>query len=83
MTLIVRSTSKDVISLPVQLMELLNLSEGEEVKPVVEGQTLRLERSKRLEQFLALRGALQDDDSFDEALTYLQQAWEKWTSPTS
>ncbi len=78
MSVVVKSTSNDVIFLPAQLMKELNLSEGEEVKPIVEGQTLRL---ARLEKFLALRGALKDDDAFDDAVASLQQAWEKWTLP--
>ena len=62
MTLIVQSSSEDVISLPAWLMDLLNLQEGDEIKTVVDGQTLRI---TPLEQFLALRGALKDDPEFD------------------
>ena len=76
MTFVVKSASKDIISLPKRLMDQLSLIDGEEVKPVIEGQTLRL---ARLEKFLALRGALADDDEFDEAVDYLQKAWNEWT----
>ena len=81
MTLVVQSSSEDVISLPHWLMQLLDLNEGDAIKTVIEGKTLRL---ASLDHFLALRGALKDDQAFDEAITYLSQAWEKWTiSPDS
>jgi len=78
MTIVVKSTPDDTISLPKQLLESLKLSEGEEVKAVVKGQTLRL---ARLDEFLALRGVMADDDAFDEAMTYLKEIWDKWTPP--
>jgi len=65
MTLIVQSSSDDVISLPARLMEVLNLHEGDEIKTVIDGQTLRI---TPLDQFLALRGALADDQEFDIAI---------------
>ena len=86
MTLIVRSSTEDVLALPTWLMNLLNLHDGEAVKTVVEGQTLKL---TSVENFLSLRGALAEDQSFDEAIAFLQQAWEQWkphdivSTPTS
>jgi antitoxin component of MazEF toxin-antitoxin module len=80
MTLIVQSSSEDVIALPHWLMQLLDLSEGDAIKTMIEGQTLHL---TSLDHFLALRGALKDDQAFDEAMAYLNQAWEKWTQPES
>jgi len=80
MTMIVQSSTEDVISLPVWLMKHLNLREGEEIKTVIEGQTLRLTSVKN---FLALRGTLKDDQAFDTAITYLNQAWQEWTLPDS
>jgi len=80
MTLVVRSSSEDSISLPAWLMELLNLREGDNVKTIIEGQTLRL---TPLDQFLTLRGALQDDKDFDAAMESLDQAWQSWTIPNS
>jgi antitoxin component of MazEF toxin-antitoxin module len=80
MTLVVKSTKSDTIFLPEKLMESLNLQEGETIKAIIEGQTLRL---ARLEAFLNLRGSLADDDEFDEAVESLQNSWNSWTYPTS
>lgn len=78
MTIIVQNSTQDVISLPVWLMKLLNLREGDVIKTVIEGQTLRL---TPLEKFLSLRGSLKDDQEFDVAISYLNQAWQEWTLP--
>jgi len=80
MTLIVQSSSDDVISLPAWLMKVLNLHEGDEIKTIIEGQMLRI---TSLDQFLALRGALEDDQEFDAAIEYLNQAWQEWQTPNS
>jgi len=80
MTVVVKSSSEDTISLPAWLMNLLNLQEGDEIKTIIDGQTLRL---ARLDQFLALRGALREDKAFDEAIEFLDQAWQSWTMPNS
>jgi antitoxin component of MazEF toxin-antitoxin module len=80
MTLIVKDSSEDTIFLPAWLMRILNLSDGSEVKAIVEGQSLRL---ARLDQFLALRGAYADDIAFDNAINSLEQAWTQWTLPNS
>ena len=80
MTLIVQSSNEDVISLPNWLMNILNLHEGDEIKTVIEGQTLRI---TPLDQFLALRGALENDLEFDTAIEFLNQAWQEWTIPGS
>ena len=52
MTIIARSTREDTIFLPERLFTLLKLREGDAVKAVIEGQTLRV---ARLEAFLSLR----------------------------
>jgi len=80
MTFVVKSTHDNTIALPAWLMNQLQLHDGEEVKTSIEGQTLRL---TPLEQFLALRGALQEDEAFDQAMAYLDQAWQTWTLPPS
>ena len=80
MTIVVRSSREDAIALPDRLMALLNLREGDAVKTIVDGQTLRL---ASLDRFLALRGALADDDSFDRAMGFIDQAWQAWTIPIS
>ncbi|GAK56427.1 hypothetical protein U27_03389 [Candidatus Vecturithrix granuli] len=72
MTLLVKSTHNNIISLPAWLMSQLHLHEGEEVKTSIEGDALRF---TPLEQFLALRGVLRDDESFEQAMIYLDQAW--------
>ncbi len=80
MTVIVQSSSEDVISLPAWLMNVLNLHEGDEIKAVIDGQTLRI---TPLDQFLALRGALENDQEFDTAIEFLNQAWQAWKTPNS
>jgi antitoxin component of MazEF toxin-antitoxin module len=80
MTLVVRSVNENIISLPGQLMAMLNLHDGEEIRTVIDGTTLHL---VSLAQFLQLRGALQDDDAFDEAMDDLERAWQSWTIPES
>jgi len=80
MTLVVKSSDEDTISLPARLMTVLNLREGEAIKAIVEGQTLRL---ARLSSFLNLRGALADDEAFDRALEFIDRAWQSWTRPAS
>lgn len=64
MTTIIRSSAEDVIALPSSLMTIVTLQEGDEVKPVIKGHTLRL---TPLDRFLALRGVLDEDRVFDKA----------------
>jgi hypothetical protein len=80
MTLVVQSSDEDTISLPAWLMKLLNLQEGDEIKTIIEGHTLRL---ASIDQFLALRGVLREDEAFDTAIESLDRAWESWTTPNS
>ncbi|GAK59513.1 hypothetical protein U27_06498 [Candidatus Vecturithrix granuli] len=80
MTLVVKTTHDNTISLPAWLMTRLHLHDGEEVKASIEGPTLRF---TPLDQFLALRGVLSEDKAFEQAMTYLDQAWQTWTSPPS
>ena len=80
MTLIVTSTTEDTISIPTWLMKSLNLTDGAAVKATVDGQTLNL---SPIAQFLALRGILQDDDSFEEAINSLDAQWQSWTTDLS
>lgn len=74
MTTGMKSSTEDTISLPAGLINLLKLHEGDEVKAIVAGQTLRL---ASLDQFLALRGALQNDEAFDKALELIDRAWQE------
>ena len=80
MTMIVRSATEDAITIPLRLMKALKLHEGDEVKAIVDGETLRL---AYLDQFLSLRGALADDEGFDEALKANEQGWQTWTTAES
>ena len=80
MTIIVKSINDNTISLPGWLMKNLNLHDGEEVKTVIEGKTLRL---SSLNQFIALRGALSEDDEFDTAIEFLNKAWDSWKTQDS
>ncbi|MEA3340566.1 MAG: AbrB/MazE/SpoVT family DNA-binding domain-containing protein [Chloroflexota bacterium] len=80
MTVVVKSSRENTISLPTRLMTILGLRDGDEVKTVVEGQSLRL---TPLDQFLALRGVLREDKSFDTAMEFLEGAWSSWTIPGS
>jgi len=75
MTVIVKSTNEDVIALPIWLMKLLKLREGDKIKTVIEGQMVRL---TPLDKFLSLRGALRDDKDFDAAIESLNQGWQSW-----
>jgi antitoxin component of MazEF toxin-antitoxin module len=80
MTVIVRSATDDAITIPLRLMNALKLREGDEVKAIVDGETLRL---AHLDRFLSLRGALANDDGFDEALKANEQGWQTWTKTES
>ncbi len=80
MTLIVKSMDDNVISLPRWLMTHLNLVDGDSISPVVEGTALHL---KPLQRFLALRGLLRYDDSYEKAIGELEASWQVWTFPES
>jgi antitoxin component of MazEF toxin-antitoxin module len=80
MSLVIKRSDERSISIPPRLMAELHLREGDEVKAIIEGDTLRLER---LDKFLSLRGALADDDAFDRAMEQIDRAWQSWTAPAS
>lgn len=80
MSITVKRSDEDTIFLPLRLMFLLNLTEGSEVKAIIKNQSLRL---ARLGYFLNLRGALADDQAFDEAMKEMERAWQQWTLPAS
>ena len=80
MTIVVKSKDEQTISLPASLLKGLRLREGDEIKAILDGQTLRL---SKLEDFLSLRGALADDTEFDAAMEIVDKAWQAWTLPTS
>jgi len=77
---IIKSHSENVIAIPEHLMTALSLHEGDRVKAIVAGETLRL---ASLDRFLALRGVFADDEGFDEAMKLLNQGWQEWTTPNS
>lgn len=80
MTIVIKSSDEQTISLPASLLKRLRLQEGDEIKAILEGQTLRL---SKLADFLSLSGALANDDGFDEAMEIVDKAWQTWTQPTS
>jgi len=80
MTIVVKSSDDKHISFPSQLMAALNLREGDEVKAIVEGDHIRI---ARLDKFLNLRGVLSADEAFDQAMQFLDRAWQSWTVPAS
>ncbi len=80
MATVVKSTDENTIALPEQLMAGLGLSEGDEVRAVLDGETIRF---ARLNEFLALRGALAHDQGFDDAMQQVSEAWELWKLPDS
>jgi hypothetical protein len=80
MTIVVKSSDENTISLPERLLNELKLREGDEVKAIRDGATLRL---ARLDTFLALRGVLADDDAFDKAIQLLDESWQSWLPQNS
>lgn len=80
MPYIVRNSESDVITLPPSLMRLLNLCDGDEVKTLIDGHSLRL---TPLERFLSLRGVLSGDETFDRSMEQLDQEWQSWTDESA
>ncbi len=80
MTITVKTSDENSIAIPAELMAELNLHEGDQVKVIVEGETMRL---ARLDNFLKLRGALANDTDFDRAMEKIEQAWKTWNPPLS
>lgn len=80
MTIVVRSTNDDVISIPAWLLKALNLREGSAVKATIDGQSLNI---SPIAEFLALRGVYSDDASFEQAIQSLDGQWESWTKELS
>ena len=80
MTVTVKVSNQNAISIPADIAYALNLKEGDQVKAIVDGTTLRL---ARLDKFLQLCGVLADDDAFDRAMEYIDRAWQQWTLPAS
>jgi len=78
MTIVVKSKDEQTISLPASLLKRLRLREGDEIKAILDGQTLRL---SKLDDFLSLQGALAGDSGFDEAMALVDEAWQSWTPP--
>ena len=73
-------SSGDTVALPSELLHRLQLKEGDEVSVSVEDQKLKL---VRIEEFVKLRGVLSADEGFDEAIAFLDEAWQSWKSPNS
>ena len=69
MTVTVRSSNEEIITMPIWVMKRLNLHDGEKIALIIEGQSIRF---SPVEQFLGLRGALRDDAEFDAAMDFLK-----------
>ena len=80
MTMIIKSTNENAIAIPQSLMKAMNLHDGDEVKAIIDGETLRL---AGLNKFLSLRGALADDQDFAQAMESNDKAWQAWTTNES
>jgi antitoxin component of MazEF toxin-antitoxin module len=80
MPTIIKSSDDNKIAIPTRLMEEMDLREGDEVKAIVDGETLRL---SRLDKFLSLRGSMADDEDFDRAMELINQSWLEWKPPAS
>ena len=80
MAIVITSANDDIIAMPAWLMKALNLHDGATVKATIEGQSLNL---SPLNEFLALRGVLRDDDPFEEAINSLNGQWDEWTQNLS
>jgi antitoxin component of MazEF toxin-antitoxin module len=80
MSITIKRSEEDAIFLPAWLMSILNLTEGSQVKAIIENQSLRL---ARLDQFLSLHGALANDQAFDDAMEQMERAWQQWILPVS
>jgi antitoxin component of MazEF toxin-antitoxin module len=65
---VIKSTDENTISIPEHLMDALRLHEGDQVKTIVDGVTLRL---ASLSRFLALHGIFAEDEGFIEAMRSL------------
>ncbi len=78
MTITIKTSNEDSIAIPPELMAELNLHEGDQVKVIVEGETMRL---ARLDKFLSLRGVLTDDPDFDRAVETIEREWEACDYP--
>lgn len=63
--------------IPDELLNALELREGDQVQAVVRGKTLRF---ARINKFLALRGTLANDPEFDRAMEWIDSEWRKWTT---
>lgn len=80
MKVTVRRGASGVINLPESLMKALGLQDGDLIHVTVGAGALRLTRFSR---FLELRGVLGDDEEFDRAMEFIQEAWKQWASRPS
>lgn len=77
MATIVQSRDEETIALPVWLMQMLAVEEGDEVRAIMTGNSLQL---TPLEKFMNLRGIWAEDSGFFQAIESLEQGWQLWTS---
>lgn len=78
--LTVRSSKKDSITFPENLLKRLGVKEGEKVDVKVKKGSLTI--VKESEEFFALEGALKDVD-IEGPVKELKEDWEKWEPQAS
>ena len=76
MATVIQSKDEDTVALPTWLMHTLRIREGDEIRTVINGNTLQL---TPLDRFLELRGVWADDGEFEAATQYLERTWQQWT----
>jgi antitoxin component of MazEF toxin-antitoxin module len=74
--LTVRSSKKDLITVPENILKRLGVKEGEKVDVKVKKGSLTIV-IKESEEFFALEGALKDVD-FEGPIKELEKDWERW-----
>ncbi len=78
--LTVRSSKKDLITVPENILKRLGVKEGEKVDVKVKKGSLTI--VKESEEFFALEGALKDVD-IEGPIKELDKEWKKWEAPAS
>jgi antitoxin component of MazEF toxin-antitoxin module len=66
--------------MPEELLEQLALRDGDEVRVIVQDDSIHL---SKIAAFLQLQGILENDATFDEAMNLLQGKWRKWQATGS
>jgi antitoxin component of MazEF toxin-antitoxin module len=73
--LTIKTSKRDVIAFPEDLLEELGLKDGEKVVIKIKKDTISINRD--LKDFFSLEGALKDID-IESPVKELDKAWKKW-----